>query len=157
MIPNYPGFGLDVLTLLIQSAALTTIDSNDFTNAIASAFSTIALSSAVGIMAPSPALKENIAITVVRILKVGLWILIIALSLYTVFIMGLCFAALRHILSNREAVGQLAVEVGRYRPQSGDLLVRAVRGENGWRYDTDMPMGDGSGDGRDGAGVADDK
>lgn len=68
-----------------------------------------------------------------------------AVALYTVFIVGLCLAALRHILSDKIAVGELATEVGRYEPQTGDGTgaIRAVQGSDGhWRFEADVQLVD---------------
>lgn len=96
-------------------------------------------------MEPAAAIKEKINVTICAVHKVAFGLELAAVALYTVFIMGLCLAALRHILSDRVAVGQLAREVRRYRPQSGDHTsgIRAVQGSDGhWRFEADVQLVD---------------
>jgi hypothetical protein len=144
-IPNYPGFGADLLAAFIESATLTSTSYIDFNISVSNAFSAIALASAVGIMEPASTIREKINVTICAVHKVAFGLELATVALYTVFLVGLCLATLRHILSDKIAVGQLAREVRRYRPQAGDHAsgIRAVQGSDGhWRFEADVQLVD---------------
>jgi hypothetical protein len=109
MIEGYAGFGNDILQTQFNTIAVESTTTKELAHRWAQSFASLAIASSVGIMSPAPVRENTPIITAVP--KAPILILWAASLLYSVFALGLTFAAIRNVLA-RPGVRNVQARMG---------------------------------------------